>query len=211
MDTVSVVTSTFNRRGHLYENVLRCVWRQDYAGPVEHVIVADGPDPELATFFTGVGYYCRRLYGTSAGPRSVRYVELGRNWHAFTKGLSWGAVPRSVGACVASGQYIAYLDDDNFYRPQHLRKLVALLAGTDIDFAYGKFQDHRQHRVVGKLPPGHNHIDTSAIVHKAELLTLPDCQWRAAGYASDADLVYRWLAQGARYAFLDEITFDYCV
>jgi len=211
MDTVSVITSTHERRGHLYENVLRSVWRQDYHGPVEHIIVADGPDPELTTFFLGAAYYCRRLYGSAAGPRTLRYIELGRNWQRFSGGRSWGAVPRAVGAYAAAGNFLAYLDDDNFYRPQHLSKLVTLLRERDVDFAYGQFFDHRKHQVVGREPPAHTHIDTSALVHRADLLLQPDCQWRAAGYASDADVVRRWLAAGARHAFLPEVTFDYGV
>lgn len=202
---VSVITATWGRPARVLAQAIPSVLAQDYAGAIEHLVVSDGPDPELAEKVAAVAP------APGGPPRSCRCVQLGRNWHGLTGGQSWGAVPRAVGTCLAAGDYIAYLDDDNRYRPHHVRRLVELLEREGADFAYGKFYSHRHGVEVGGAPPRLGNVDTSALLHAAALLGRPDCQWRAAGYASDADVVDRWLAAGATFAFLDEVTFDYDV
>lgn len=122
-----------------------------------------------------------------------------RDWGVWARlqALSWG-----------HGEVIAYLDDDNAWRPHHLASLVPLL--IDADFAYSRMAQHGragQYAEVGEWPPRLGGIDTSVIVHRRSLLEL--ATWEPAGYASDWDLVRRWLEAGARGAFLDQVTMDY--
>lgn len=53
--------------------------------------------------------------------------------HEINKGL---AAARNTGINVARGKYIAYLDDDDTYYPQHLEMLVSFLENNDCKVAY---------------------------------------------------------------------------
>jgi glycosyltransferase involved in cell wall biosynthesis len=206
MHTISVVTSTWNRHDLLLDHVIPSVLNQTYPGNIEHIIVSDGPDQalhdKLVARFPSVLFH-------QAGNRRLVYHDLGHNWQALTEKRSWGAIPRFVGTCLATGDCVAYLDDDNSYYLVHLEWLYNLLQERGVDFVYSKFYNHRTNKVVGKNVPIRQHIDTSVILHKIGLLGKPDCQWYPAGYASDYALISRWLAAGAKWEFLDQITVAY--
>jgi len=53
--------------------------------------------------------------------------------HAINKGLS---AARNTGLKAASGDYIAYLDDDDVYYPDHIDTLVSFLLASDYKVAY---------------------------------------------------------------------------
>ncbi len=73
--------------------------------PCVHFLVSDGGGPHPLKLFDG------------------QFIELQRN-HA-----DWADTPRAVGSTVAMGQgfdAIAYLDDDNWFHPDHVERLVQL-------------------------------------------------------------------------------------
>jgi glycosyltransferase involved in cell wall biosynthesis len=59
---------------------------------------------------------------------SINYIE-----HETNKGLS---AALNTGIRVAKGKYIAYLDDDDIYYPDHLETLVGFLERSDFFIAY---------------------------------------------------------------------------
>jgi hypothetical protein len=62
--------------------------------------------------------------------------------------------------------------------------------------------------VVGMSPPFCGGIDTSVMMHRRSALDL--ATWRDEGQETvDWDLAERWLAAGARHAFLGQVTVDY--
>lgn len=193
LPTVSVITPTWDRHQLLRERCIPSVQGQVYGGRIEHVIVSDGPEPDL--FLPGGRY----VYDALPEHQDV---------------VHWGVLPRRRGLELATGEVIAYLDDDNAYRPRHLELLVEALERTGADFAYGRMQCHRLTRrgcrpshVLGSAPPALGAIDTSLLVHRRELLQRES--WNVAGYASDWDLVDRWLEAGARWVHVPDITLDY--
>lgn len=104
---VSVVVPTRDRP-QLLRAAIRAIRAQDYAGPIETLVVYDRsePDPSLAS---------------AADPgRRVRVLRNQR-----TPGLA-GA--RNSGVLAASGQLIAFCDDDDEWLPGKLRAQVAALA-----------------------------------------------------------------------------------
>ncbi len=62
-----------------------------------------------------------------ASPK-IRYL-----CHETNKGL---AASRNTGIRAARGKYIAYLDDDDIFFPDHLETLVTALEGEHLDVAY---------------------------------------------------------------------------
>jgi len=191
---ISVITPTWGRHGVLLDRCIPSVRRQDHPN-VEHVVVSDGPDPDLAARIT-------------AEAPDVTFAELPEH----DPPARWGHWARLRGIEIASGDLIAYLDDDNEFRPQHLSAVTAALCERDAGFAYSQALFHQENAawVVGAQPPSYGQIDTSVILHRRELLN--KATWRDEGQETvDWDLVHRWLQAGATWAFCQEITVDYHV
>jgi len=191
---ISVITPTWGRHDLLLDRCIPSVLAQDHPD-VEHVVVSDGPDAELYDKI-------RALY-----PHVV-YKQLLEH-HTW---IRWGVRARLAGIEAASGEYLAWLDDDNSFRPGHVPQLAALLA-AGAGFAYSTILMHQHggHTYpVGSDPPCLGGIDTSAIMHRRSLLEFGT--WRDDGPGQptiDWDIVQRWMAAGATWAFDPEVTADY--
>lgn len=74
---------------------------------------------------------------------NIRYIR-----HSENRGL---AATRNTGVKAAHGKYIAYLDDDDFYYPNHIETLVGFLESTDHKFAYTDAYRASQKLVNGEL------------------------------------------------------------
>lgn len=184
---VSVVTPTWGRRETLLARCIPSVAGQTHTN-VQHVVVSDGPDEELAAVM----------------PAGVTFHELAEHDPA----TRWGHWARLDGIARGDGDLIAYLDDDNSFRPRHLELLVAALEESGADFAYSRMQVHGHHdHLVGSPPPEYGQIDTSLIMHRRALLE--SGTWHQSLPTIDWDLVSRWLAAGATWTWVDETTVDY--
>ena len=136
---------------------------------------------------------------------ATRFEELPEHPDA-----QWGHHARLHGLDLAKGDYIAYLDDDNSWRPDHLRLLVAALEDTGAGFAYPRMAVHgRGEYVIGTDPPKEGQIDTSMIVHRRELLDVATWRWYPGIPTIDWDLVSRWMAAGATWTRVNAVTCDY--
>src|SRR5262245_48422552 len=183
---VSVITPTWARHDWLLNRCIPSVLAQDYPH-VEHVVVSDGPDPELAEMIDGKVAVFGQLPEHALGERH------------------YAAAVRNHGLGLATGGYITYLDDDDAYRPHHCRVLAAALdAHPGADFAYSLMSS--QGDTVGTDPPSYCNIGTPMIMHRRGTLDLGT--WGPDGIAEDWDLVERWLQAGARYVHIPEITVD---
>jgi glycosyltransferase involved in cell wall biosynthesis len=203
---VSVITPTWQRRGPLLERCIPSVRAQDYPlGAIEHVIVSDGPDPDLAAALAGL---------------PVTFAELPEHEPA----VSWGLRARLRALSLASGDLIAYLDDDDAWRPEHVSVLArALAANPDAGFAYSRM---RVHLGAGKTmrfgdgSPAYGRIGTDMIMHRRELLGVatwshdglteaPSWSGAPVPVSEDWTLVRRWLEAGISYVSVDAETVDY--
>lgn len=197
---VSVITPTWQRHNLLLSRCIPSVLAQSYRA-VEHVAVSDGPDPELAARIAGE-------HGAALASGALRFAELPEH----DPGARWGHRARLHGIGMAAGQYIAYLDDDNEFRPQHLSSVMAQITAQGAGFGYSQalFHQDTARWVVGAAPPSYGQIDTSVIVHHRDLLAM--ASWRDEGQETvDWDLAQRWLQAGAPWAFCQEITVNYYV
>lgn len=209
---ISVITPTISERAvWLLDRCLPSVAAQTHPN-LEHVIVCDGPWAADGQILAAEVY--RSAQALAAGQdREVRtkIVELGRNWRQFTLGAQVGAVPRIVGTHLAAGEYIAYLDDDDEFLPEHCAKLLAHLQATGSDFVFSRFQRifYQSGREVGRDVIGseirYGCIGTPLILHKAECLR--HVQWSATeGYGEDFGFVDRLAKFGFKWSHLPEIT-----
>ena len=193
--TCSVITPVWGRHELLLGRCVPSVGAQDYPA-VEHIIVSDGPDPALREKFAAM----------RPGAPWARLEELPEH----DPEAQWGHYARLHGTGLAKGEYIAYLDSDNSWRPQHVRLLVAALEATGAGFAYPHMAVHgRGEYVIGSDPPACGYIDTSMIVHRRELLGLATWRWYPGIETIDWDLVERWMAAGATWVRVPQVTADY--
>ena len=188
---ISVITPTWARHDVLLGRCIPSVAAQDYPH-LEHVVVSDGPDPELAAKLDGLP--------------GVIYDEL-----AVKSPLRWGVRARLAALELASGDLVAYVDDDNAFRPQHLSRIAeAMEQNPGAGFGYTQILMHRPDHayVVGAPPPVCGSIDTSAMFHRRSILE--HGTWRDDGQSTiDWDLAERWMQAGVGWQFVPEITADY--
>lgn len=193
---VTVVTPTWGRPYTLLRRAIPSVQAQTY-WPLQHIIVTDGVNENLNTLLRAAGY----LETT----HERRLVQLGRNWTSYSGDDSYGVVPRMVGAFLAAGDYICYLDDDDEYLPHHVSNMAAALdAGADLVCCRWYSPDGD---IEGSPPPRVTQTGTGMFMHKAHLLR--HSSWQIEGRECDGKLAERWVAAGFQWAFLEEPTVVY--
>lgn len=102
---VTAVVTTYDRFDKA-TRAIESVLAQTYE-PIEFVVVEDGSESGIEKWLNDRGY------------GSVRYVR-----HKTNQGLS-GARNTAIG--LASGDYVAFLDDDDSWKPERIERQVALL------------------------------------------------------------------------------------
>lgn len=213
--TISVITPACNNWGEL-QYCIESIEKQTFKD-WQHVIVHDGPNPKMRERLFNRGY-------DSFGQRV--FVELGRNWHGFMGGDAHPPLPghpgtrggrgsRSAkavlfGTFLCSGDYITYLDPDCTYYPNHLQDVDAVIKNTRAGFVYTQMRrelDGRPFDVIGDGQPRWGAIDCNAVTHKAELLKTANWRW---GGDADWDLIAHFLADGADYAYIPDVSVVWC-
>lgn len=184
---VSVITPTWQRHSSLLSHAIPSVLKQNYLN-AEHVVVSDGPDEFLRNF---------------KFPPGVRYAELPE--HAADR--HWGHYARTRGIELALGEFIAYLDDDDDWEPNHLEVLVSALTNyPEAGFAYTRaLVDTSTGQVrIGDGLPAHGCVQSSMLMHRRSVLDV--AHWSAADPAEDWRLISNWLRAGISYESVGEVT-----
>lgn len=174
---ISIVTPTYSRPELLLKAV-RSAAAQDYPN-IEIVVVGDGcPDLDA------------EAVREAAGARACTVENLEKNHGAG------GAVPRNRGLSLAAGEYVAYLDDDNEFAPDHVSSVYAAMREMRATFGFSSML------VDGKdlkfNAPRFQGIDGGCVVHKKSLIDKygPWKDRAAGGYAHDWEIIKRWLEGG---------------
>jgi hypothetical protein len=120
---VTVIIPTFNRPELLLRAVdsVRAQTFRDF----EALVINDGGAPAEAAL------------STRGDPR-MTYVRTGRNRER--------SAARNLGLRLARGKYIAYLDDDDVFLPEHLESLLGVLVGGDVQVAYSDARRVREEK-----------------------------------------------------------------
>lgn len=194
---ISVVTATWQRYDWLFDRCIPSVQAQTYPS-VEHVIVHDG-GPE-----DGAGPIAARIAaGEWKIPLRFDYVPEHRP----------GGRTRSRQLAIenAAGDLIAYLDDDDAYRPQHLTALAdALAVHPEAGFAYSRMASHdgmgELVATIGDGTPRYCYIGTPMILHHRGILQYGT--WGPDRPDEDWQVVERWLNAGVEYVHVPQTTVD---
>lgn len=184
---VSVVIATRNRPEMLRE-AIAAVLGQTYQGPIECIVVFDQADPDLSLERADEG-------------RVVRVTTNQR-----TPGLA-GA--RNTGVLAAAGEYVAFCDDDDFWRPSKLERQVATV-GDAITSVTGIVIDYKDHETV-RVPQAETFTLENLVrkrlmeAHPSTVMIRRDAMTGAVGlvdeeipgsYAEDYDFIIRAVQAG---------------
>lgn len=179
--TYSVVIPVHNRP-HLLRDAVSSAFRQSLP-PIEVIVVDDGSQPPLSLDINQHGIL-------------TRIVRLGTNQGA--------AKARNVGAGLAKGSHLAFLDSDDVWRPDHLARIDrSLNERPDAGFAYswctvaggmspfplGALRLRRLHSKRLSWPPPSLH--TPAVVVERELFFVIGEFAEQLRYRQDTDLWIR--------------------
>lgn len=201
-----MVISTYNRAAFL-RRALCSVLAQDIKEEVECVVVDDASTD--STFETVKSL--DKQFTLKGWP--LLYFKLGEN-------SGYQCKPKNIGVQHSNGEFIAYLDDDNVWKPNHLRELFSAIIENDVDMAYGMREYHaaegfnplhkgqKLHMGIAptfplnseRLEQG-NYIDTSDIMHSKGayyvLCSHTGCGWdEEMRRFADWNFVYRWAKIG---------------
>lgn len=200
---VSIITPTYKRHDELRE-LIHNILKQTHKN-IEHVIVSDG-DPNVRWLLEEE--FASLLEPNPCGYR-IKFAECGRNWSTFLPD-SYTAIPLMTATALASGDYHMWMsDDERMLVSDHIEKLLnPLVHEKEIDFSYSRvileIAATGQKYVIGKDAPAYGHI--THCMYKVELLKRG--MYRPfVGSAGDWDVISRWMSYGAKWKFIDEITF----
>ena len=222
---VSVVISTYNRPKML-DRALVSIHAQTF-GDFE-VIIVDDASP------------CIEEMQALVTKWEAKFMERGIELWAYyvEENSGYQCYPKNRGIEKARGDYIAYLDDDNEWRPDHLAALVgAIESDYSTDLVYSRLhyivEDDDAREMLkkafdGTVPEGDtigvewnpnllaqkNFIDTSTVLHSKGAF------WRMvreSGYGWDESLrrfgdwnfVWRWAVHGNNAKLVDKVTVNY--
>jgi glycosyltransferase involved in cell wall biosynthesis len=155
---ISVITSTFHRP-QLLKRAIESVQAQTFTD-WEMIIVNDDPDHETKSIVE------------SFNDKRLTYIAMGSKFGCDTR-------PKNRGIQSSTGEYIAFLDDDSVYRPDHLQALYNELKRGEVDVVYGDrwiFEEEKSvsigifHEFDPFLMMRRNYIDTSDVLCKKEAI-----------------------------------------
>jgi hypothetical protein len=198
---VTVRIATFRRPDTLFDLAVPSVLAQTYKN-LEVEIVCDGEVPEIA-----------RRAAELDDPR-VRFVSLPlRGVYPSDPVARWqvaGWLPASEGAQLARGSWIAPLDDDDEFLPDHIEKLLAVAREGQFEVVYGRMAvvppGDAPNFEVGVYPPVHGEFGWQSALYMAALKWFdyePGC-W-AINEPADWNLCRRMMAAGIRIGFTPDV------
>lgn len=194
MPTVSVVIATYNR-SNVLRYTLRSLVMQTFAD-WEAWVIGDACTDDTAQVVASIG-----------DPR-ITFVNLENN-HGEQ------SAPNNEGVRRSRGAYVAYLNHDDLWFPDHLASALEVLEAGEADLAFGLLDiiDGAGHRTLGGAVPGgsfqpHNWVPASAWVMKRALFDRAG-PWRSYTECFDApsqDWLRRAWRAGARIRQVPKLT-----
>lgn len=199
---VSVSIGTFQRTEELIDVAIESVRRQTYPN-WEIVVVNDGPNERT------------RAAIAALGDSRIRFSELPErgNYPTHHPRSRWyvaGIEPMNASIRAAAGRWVARLDDDDEFSPDHIETLLSLARATHAEFAYGALVQHNTHTheefLIFSDPPALSAISLqAAIFHRGlSFIDYDPLAW-AVGEPGDWNVIRRMMLAGVRHAATEQV------
>ncbi|MBQ1183875.1 MAG: glycosyltransferase family 2 protein [Clostridia bacterium] len=121
MNLVSVVVATYKREAEL-KKALESLATQSYSN-LEIVLVDDNEDEEWNKRVSEIVHEFKVQFPTIRLNEVVNHLNQG------------SAKTRNIGIDIANGKYITFLDDDDIYLPDKVKKQVEFMETSDYDYS----------------------------------------------------------------------------
>ena len=195
--TVSIITSTYNRSA-LLRRAIDSVRAQRGAPPWEMCIVGDCTPDDTEAVVASYGDERLRFHNLPEKSPPRAHGAIAKNWGVFQ---------------MARGEWIAYLDDDDEYRPDFLRRMFAAVEqnpGCPLAYCRAEYRDKDTgRRILGNPFHGalkfsrerlarYNFLVSNGVVHKKSLIEETG-GWNPGDYFDDYDL---WKRMAEKHDFL---------
>jgi glycosyltransferase involved in cell wall biosynthesis len=199
---ISVLIPTHNRVDLLMARALPSVLAQTYKN-MEIIVAAHGCTDGTCTAALGWHLEPPDFMRVLDVPRRPTYPATAENhW------LAGPVVPLNAALKVARGDWIARIDDDDTWEPDHLEKLLRFAQKGDYEFVSSAHDTH-----TGKVEPynlgGVEVGGTQTWLWRSYLRFMkwnPDCWRKNHNRVNDTDLQERMHRAGVRMGYLDEVT-----
>ena len=189
---LSIVTTVYDRVDCLAACIrsVKNLNVQDY----EHIIVADHPPSDDLSKIVSVV--------EAAADERISLYNLPSRTNNF------GIAPAEFGLKKASGAYVAFLDDDNAFLPNHFDALLDCLEDDpSIGFAYSSCL-FKNERVLNSSTPAFAEIDLGqALYRRASFRECLNDELPYSEYAWDWRMISDLMAAGLTYKHVDQETF----
>jgi hypothetical protein len=199
---VSIRIASYRNVSALMDIAIASVLAQTYEN-FEIVVVNDGPSDEARRAVEGLN-----------DPR-VRYAELAVHSEypadSYARWMVAGSPAMNRGADLATGTWIAPLDHDDAFTPDHIEKLLAAARTNNTEVAYGAVT--LRNEVTGdeariwSSPPTHGHFTFQGAIHLrllSDVFRYDESSWLV-GEPGDWNLMRRMLAAGVTTTAIEDI------
>jgi len=196
---VSVIIPTWNRGELLLSRTVPSILNQTYPH-LEIIIVGDCCTDNTGELLASVGD--PRLHFHNLPERGQYPSEKKALWQVA------GSVPKNKGLEVCRGAWIAPLDDDDVFTPDHIESLLRYAQKNDLELVYGKL---RIEEAVGRwkekgLVNKHMSIQNSTMLFRSYLkLFRSDINAWKVGLTGDYHRTLRYRETGVRMGYLDKV------
>jgi hypothetical protein len=198
---VSVRIPTYDRAEILFDRTLPSVLAQTYSR-LEVIIVGDGCSAE--TIRRAEAVTDPRVRFVNLPHRGVYPDDAERRW------LVAGSPAMNHGAQMALGQWIAPLDDDDEFMPDHIETLLSAAQGGAFEMVYGRMRvvpaDAGERYEIGCYPPAHSQFGFQAALYMSAIrfFEYETSSW-VLGEPGDWNLCRRMMAAGVRIGYTEKV------
>jgi hypothetical protein len=196
---VSVRIATYNRSSLLIERALASVFSQTYRN-LEVVVVGDGCTDDTADRL-------RRL-----NDARVRFVNLPHQGvYPEEPRLRWmvaGAPAMNLAAQLARGSWIAPLDDDDEFTPDHIEVLIDTALSGEFEMVYGNLRAEQGEKSseIRSYPPQYGHFGFQGAVYMSALRFFEyDLRSWVLNEVADWTMCRRMLESGVLFGWVDRV------
>jgi glycosyltransferase involved in cell wall biosynthesis len=193
--SVTVITPTVG--SPKLRDAIRSVQEQTYSN-IDHLLVIDGNQ-----YFDNAWHELYAEYSPMNAKKTATALKL--PWNTGANGFNGQRIYASIPHLINS-DYVFFLDEDNWYEPDHVATLVETIEQNNLDWAYSLrkiYTPDNQYitddncESLGQWPIYFTHdnpqylVDTSAFAFKREFIQLTCHLWHSGAWGEDRRYLYK--------------------